>query len=494
MLILRRASVFDPSRMADDLARKSMRGGAVTLAAQASMFVLQILGTLILARLLTPADFGLISMVAVLINLGQLFREAGLSTATIQQERITPEQVSTLFWANAMFSVVLGLVLLACAPLVALFYHEPALAGVTAALAVSFTLGGLANQHVALLQRNLFFRATAVIQVAPQAAYLVTATILALVGWRYWALVGGTIVQAAFTLLLAYTLCRWLPGRPRRGVGAGSMLKFGGNVLGFNVANYFSRNLDNILIGRYLGPAPLGLYAKAYSLFMMPITQIRSPIMQVALPVLSSLRNEPERYVKYYHRILSVMSFLTVPLTLLCAFEAGFLIRVLLGPQWVAAVPVFRILAITALVQPIASTRGLVMLTHGFSRRYFHWGVINAVVVCGAFFAGLPYGINGVAAAYAVANYAVLMPSLWYCFRGTPVNIGGFLKAMVPSLAVGVVASSVFALELVNTSDSAAVHLALSVGFLAIYAGLSLTLTSFRDTLRLLRAAWKTAA
>jgi PST family polysaccharide transporter len=396
-----------------------------------------------------------------------------------------------LFWANALLSGLLGVVLASASPLVAAFFHEPRLVGVTVALALGFTVTGFASQHVALLQRSLFFRSVALTLVVPQMVYVATAVVLALSGWGYWALVGGAVLQAVSTVVVALMLCRWIPGRPRRGVGAGRMLRFGGHVFGFNAVSYFSSNLDNILIGRYLGSEAVGLYAKAYGLFLMPMARIRTPISQVALPVLSQLRDDSSRYLRYYHGIVSVMSFLAVPLSLLCVFEADFLIRLLLGPQWDAAVPVFRVLATVALIHPIASTRGLVLLSHGQSQRLLYFGVVNACVVCGSFVVGLPYGINGVAVAFAIANYAILLPSLWYCFSGTVVRVGGFLRAVAPSLAVGAGASTVFAVELTNGNGSDAIHLAVSVAFLAVYALLSLTVGSFRQALRLLIESWR---
>ena len=481
--------MFDPIQRRQQLASKSARGGLVTLSAQALMFGLQLAGTVILARLLTPADFGLISMVAVVVGLGQLMREAGLPTATIQQETISAAQVSTLFWANALTSGVLSVLLIAFAPLIAAFYHEPELAGVTVGLAAAFGIGGLASQHLALLQRNLRFKSVAATQILSQVTYLVTGTAMALAGYRYWALVGGSIVQSVALVTVAFSLCRWMPGRPRRGIGAGRMIRFGGHILGFDLVNYFSRNLDNILIGRFLGANLLGLYAKAYSLFMIPITQIRAPVLQVAMPVLSTLGREPVRFRRYYRHMLGMLAYMTVPVTLYCIFEAPFLIGVLLGPQWLEAVPVFRILAVSALIQPVASTRGLVMLSRGLSKRYFRFGVVNAALTSASFVIGLPFGIEGVATAYAVANYVILVPSLYYCFGGTPVSPGDFAKAVAAPLAVGSAASLVFLAGFAGLAYSTIGNVLMSGAFALVYMLLAWTIPSFRDMSRsLLRA------
>ena len=461
----------------------------VSLGSQVVRLVLQVTGMVVLARLLTPADFGLVGMVSVFIAFGQVLREAGLPTATVQQPDLTADQVSALFWANAATSVGLGLLLAAAAPLLSLFYAQPELTSVTIVLAVAFALGGFGNQHAALLQRHLCFASIAVAQIASQTGYLLVAIPMAVAGFGYWSLVGGLVAQAVVLLMATVALCRWLPRRPRRGVGARGMLRFGAGVLGFDIVNYFSRNMDNVLIGRYLGAAPLGLYSRAYNLFLVPISQVREPIAQVALPALSALRGEPERYRRYAQLLLSVLALLTVPTVLLCVWEADLIVRVALGPQWMEAVPVFRILAISAIVQPVASARGLVLLSLGLSRRYFRWGTANAIVNVTAFVAGLPFGIEGVAVAYAVANYAILVPSLYHCFSATPVKVSDFWTAMVAPLAVGAVASLAFVPVKMLDGGSLLANAAASGAFICVYLGGVWSVRRLRQALRTIWSA-----
>jgi O-antigen/teichoic acid export membrane protein len=482
MLVLRTPEIFDSQSRSVRIGTRAARGGTITLVAQVMMFATQVVGTMVLARLLTPADYGLIGMVAVILALGVVLQEAGLSTATIQQPHITQEQVSALFWANTLISVVLSVIVAAAAPLIAAFYHQPSLVAVTMVLAVSFGVNGLNNEHLALLNRAMYFKSLAVIQFVPQLAYFGVAIGLGIAGARYWALVAGSMAQAVLSLVLALALCRWLPGRLVRHSGVGAMLRFGGNVLGFNILDFFSQNLDNILIGRYLGPTQLGLYSKAYGLFSLPVAQFRTPVQRVALPVLSTLRDDPVRYRRYYRHAVNLLAFLTVPFTLVCFWEAPFLIGLLLGPQWLGAVPVFRILAVPGLIQAVISTRGLVLLSQGRADRFFRWGVVNAVVTSAAFFAGLPYGIAGVAVAYGAAKYVLLIPSLFYSFHGTPVRVADVVRALLAPLAIGALASLVFLAPVLGLGASTVVNIALCIAFMAVYCGVSWSLPSFRET------------
>lgn len=487
MKVLLPKELFCSTNLNRGLAQKSLRGGMTTIGSQGVQFILSMVSTVVLARLLSPADYGLIGMVTVVVNFAVMFKDAGLSMATVQKEDISHEQISTLFWINVLISAGLGLCVLASSPLVAWFYGKPELSAVTAVLSISFILSGLTIQHQALQRRHMHFATLAGIQITAQVITIIVTIFLACVGWRYWALVGGTLAQALANSLLTFLFCPWIPGRMKRGTGVREMLKFGGNITGFNFVNYFSRNADNILIGKFIGANALGLYSRAYNLFMMPISQIRAPLDQVAMPVLSTLRNEPERYAKYYQRILDILASLTMPLTIYCAVEADFLIRVLLGPQWLGAVGVFRILAIAGMIQAIAGTRGMVLLSCGFSKRYFYLGIFYGVFCVASFVIGLPFGIIGVATAYTIFNYIALLPSLYYCFYNTPVKVSLFLKTIIPALGIsGVAALVVILIKYTWKNESVFIHVIYIIIFMLIYCGLTLLRQSIRDTAKMI--------
>jgi PST family polysaccharide transporter len=240
-----------------------------------------------------------------------------------------------------------------------------------------------------------------------------------------------------------------------------------------------------MLVGRFIGAASLGLYSRAYSLFALPMTQIRGPLGDVSMPALSSLKDQPERYLLYYRRFLGALAFATVPLSAYCALEGDFLIATLMGPKWAAAAPVFRILAAAGVIQTIASTRGLVLLSLGKSRRYLWLGVANSVAMVASFVIGLPFGIVGVAVAYAVANLVVLVPSLVYTFRGTPVTVRAFFTVLLEPVAYAVLSAALAtgALWLLGRDGLLPHALALAV-FFGTYALLAWRSAAFRGIWR----------
>jgi len=420
MLRFNKDILFESGQLNHDLARKSVRGGMATMGSQGTQLVLQMISTMILARILTPSDYGFIGMVFVVINFATMFKDAGLSMATVQKDKISHEQISTLFWINVLISVTLGLCVLAGSPLVARFYGKPELTAVTAVLSVSFVLSGMSIQHTALLRRHMRFGSLAIVNIASQVITLAVTILLALAGWRYWALVGGSLATALSRVILTFFFCPWLPGKMQKGTGVRGMLKFGGHLTGFNFINYFSRNMDNILIGKFIGADALGLYSKAYQIVYMPLTNIRNPINAVAIPVLSSLKNEPERFRRYYGKIVFVMAFCSMPLMAFCVMFAEELILLIFGAQWLAMTDIFRLLAIAGFIQPVTGTRGALLIACGQSKVYLALGSITAVLAVTGFCIGIIWGVIGVAASVVFEIYAQQYPLFSIAFRYVP--------------------------------------------------------------------------
>jgi len=423
-------SSFDTEHLKTDLKARSVLGGAAMMLGQSAHLVIQTASTIVMARLLTPVDFGLIAMVTAVTGFAALFKDLGLSMATVQKAEINHEQISTLFWINVAVSTTIALITAAVAPAIAWFYGEPRLTLITVALSLVFLLGGLTVQHQALLQRQMRFTALAAIQVISILAGVVAAIAAASMGAGYWALVIMQVVTAVFISSAVWLLCGWRPGRPVRRTDIKGMLLFGANLTGFDTVNYFARNFDNILLGRFWGASALGLYSRAYNIMMLPISQIRGPLNTVAIPALTHLQNDPIRFKMYYIKLITLIAFIAMPLMAFLFVCADQVIYLLLGSQWLGAAAIFKILCINAFIQPVSTTWGLVLVSLGQSKKYLTWGIINSIFISISFILGLPWGAIGVAAAYTIVSYVLLAPTLWYCFRQTPIAIADFFSAI----------------------------------------------------------------
>lgn len=466
--------LFQTEHLKKDLHGRSFRGGVVTLSGQVLKFIIGLVSIAVLARLLRPPDFGLVAMVTSITSFVGLFKDLGLSNATVQRLKVTHVQISFLFWINVVLSLAVTLVVICLAPLIAWFYHEPRLVWVTIVLAMSFVFGGLSVQHQALLRRQMQFKTLAVRDVVALAGGTTLAIVLAWFGFGYWSLVAGPVAINIFSCILLWTICDWRPGRFQRGVGARSMLVFGGNLTAFNLINYFTRNFDNILIGRVLGAGPLGIYSKAYGLLTLPATQINAPMAAVLLPGLSRLQNDPTEYGKLFVNAVRSIALLTVPIVVFSFFFAHDIVLVLLGERWLRVAPIFQYLAPAALVGAIAFVPGWLCQSLGRSRRQLNYALISAPICVAGFFIGIKWGIAGVAASYSITYGCMFWWYVWYASKDSPVAFseicGGFLAATMPALVAGA-GAWLLRLFLYDQLRPLTSLILSGVSFLAIYFG-----------------------
>jgi O-antigen/teichoic acid export membrane protein len=435
------------SHLKGDLKGRSVRGSAVTIAAQGCKFFTQIGSTIVLARLLTPDDYGLVGMVAVVLRFAELFKHLGLATATIQKEEINHRQVSTLFWINLAFSLAIAFIIALLAPALSWFYQKASLTPITLALATTFIFSGLTVQHQALLTRQMRFLSLAIIEITAMLFGAIAAIISAFYGAGYWALVILQIVTAIANAIGTWVVCGWRPSMVIEKAGIGSMLALGGNITGFNALNYFARNLDNILIGRVWGSYQLGLYDRAYQLLLLPLQQINLPISAVAIPALSRLQAEPQKLRQFYLKALSIVGFLTFPLIILIIVLSEEIIEILLGSHWLGASLIFRLLAISAIVQPVCNTTGWLYISTNRTDRMFKWGLFASFAIVLSFFMGLPYGAKGVALSYAVVMLIQAPICIIYAIKGTAIKLADFWEAIyrvfVASTIAGIMTFSI---------------------------------------------------
>lgn len=439
------------------------------MSAQLASIIIQLISLLILSRLLDPEDFGVIAMITAITALMGLFKDMGLSTAAVQRGDLSYEQTNSLFWLNALAGCALTLIVIAASPAIALFYNDPRLQPVTMLLACTFLVSGIGGQHAALLQRKLQFKKKAIAEVSGAVVSVAISIVLAVAGWRYWALAWGTLAGALVTTTFYFTFSGFIPSSPRGAKGTRELLGFGAHVTGFELVNYFHRNLDNVLIGRFWGAIELGFYSRAYQMMMLPITSLRTPINAVAFPVLSKLKESPEEFRKYYRNIASLLAFISMPLMAFLTVNTQDVVVVALGDDWIAIAPIFMLLGITGFIQPVASLRGLVMLSLGRSGRYLSWGVVNALTVSVAFCIGTFWGSVGVAAAYAISNYLILYPSLVFAFKDTPLrSLDFFDTTALPAVASLVSAGVCATLHNSFSTSSPTLRLLTSTGAFAL--------------------------
>ncbi len=434
--------LFSSDPAGRDLKGDSLRGGAALVSAELASHAVNLVSIAVMARLLTPEDFGLIAMVAAAVGLLSVLKDAGLSMAIVQRETIEEAQVSVLFWVNTALSAALALAAVALAPAVAWFYGEPRLSAVTTALGAGLVLGGLTAQHSALLRRQMRFRAIAAAELGALTLSTIAAIAAALAGFGYWALVVRALATPLLRLIAIWALLPWRPGRPRRAAGTGGMLRFGGYLTGFRLVNFAGHNVDDVLVGRFLGSVDLGVYSKAYGLLMLPLRMVNRPLTNVAVPAMSRLQSQPERLRSYYYKGVGLVATLSFPVVAFVAATSESLVLTVLGEQWTAVIDVFRILAIPAFIAATNVATGWVFVSLGHVERQMWAGVANTAVGVIAVAIGLRWGLQGVAWALVASALVRRLPTLLYCYHGTPFRLATLGRTLAPAAFAAIVAGA----------------------------------------------------
>jgi PST family polysaccharide transporter len=374
-----------------------------------------------LARLLTPADFGLVAMVTIFSLVLASFGQIGLQEAVVQRERIDHLLASNLFWINVGAGMFLTIGFAAAGSFMARLYGDPRVEGVAVALSLSIFITSTSVLHLALLKRAMRFFAVSATDILGRIVCVGISVLLGWAGWGYWSLVAGAIAQPLATSIGAWTLCRWVPSLPRHVAGTGSLMRFAINVnTSWNI-DYFARNLDNILLGWLFGPGSLGIYKKAYDLFALPANQLLS-VFPVAVSTLSRLQRDPVQYRRYFLSTISILAFMGMGVGASLTLVSKDLVHLILGSGWEESGTIFMFFGPGIGIMIVYRTFGMIHLSIGTTARFLRWRIVEFIVIALLFLLALPWGAMGIAAAWTVSYWILIIPTFWYA--GRPIQLG----------------------------------------------------------------------
>lgn len=334
---------------------RGARGGGVVVLGQAATVAVQLIGAIVLSRLLTPADFGIVAMAGVLLSLAGLLRDFGLSTAGLQAKGLTQQQASNLFWANATLSLAAFVVVVLCTPVAVALFDDARLWTLVPVLAISLILGGLQVQFQVQLTRANRYSAIALTSVTSALAGLVVAAAMAWGGAGYWALVAQAVASAGTLLLLRLGVARWLPSLPSRRANSRGLLRIGRNVGLANLLAFLQSNVDTVALGMQYGATITGYYNRAFQLLVLPVNTLLGPLTNVVISVVRPGISESDASgSNVLLRAQHVVSTVVIGLFAITAATADWLIPLLLGDQWGPTIGLFQILAIGGAVNALA--------------------------------------------------------------------------------------------------------------------------------------------
>ena len=429
----------------------SIRGAGVGLAALIAKVAIHLGSIAVLARLLTPADFGLVAMTGISLTLFHIIGDWGLVMASTQRRHITEDQLSTLFWINVGAGVLLALLAIASAPLLVLIFDEPRLINATVVLSLTLVTLGVGAQHEAILRRSLSYGFLHILGAISQGIGLVAGVVAAVVGMGFWSLILQQVVARVARTALLWCRTRWKPGKPRRGVDLVRFLRYGGQLVPAHLLAHLSRNLGETIIGVTAGVSELGLYRRAHSIVMIT-EEIKQPFKAMMPASLSRLQNDAQDFSRFYVHALTMWSLVACSVIGLAAAEPLFIVNLLLGDQWVSAAPLIRWLAPAGLATAIGAATEWMLLPLGDMKRLLALRALRACSVASGILVGWHWGITGIAAGYSIALCISFVIEIFFTTIGNGVSTPGLVAAFVRPIVSATTAGAVVFLIPTNVS------------------------------------------
>jgi PST family polysaccharide transporter len=415
--------IFPRSVVPGGLKSASVKGSVATMLSQGLKMALQFGTQLVLARILFPADFGLLAMIAPIIAIVMIINDLGFGQVVVQRPKIYQLQMSNLFWVNLAMGTALGILIIVSAPVAAHLYGEPRVLALTSVMALMIPLGTLGILPNAFLTRHMRFISLAKIDIGAAMMGSAVTIAAALGGLSYWSLVVGQLVATASTVGGAWALSKWRPSWPTRSISVREEFAFGRNVTGTNLANVVTKSADNLLIGFVEGPVQLGFYDRSYRLLVQPLSQLLLPVNRVAVPLLSSLANDPIEFRKMYLFMVQLLTVATVPGLLICVADGGTVIRFLMSSRWEPATPIFAWFCVGGLTSALYSSASWMFISRNRTGAMLKYWVTASAINLTACAIGIYWGAVGVAAVASTSFVLIQTPLvLRGALRDSPVR------------------------------------------------------------------------
>ncbi|WP_152267599.1 MOP flippase family protein [Agriterribacter humi] len=369
----------------------------------------------ILSRLLTPAEYGLLGMVTVAIGFLQVFKDIGLGSSIIQKQGITAEEQSTIFWLSIMIGLVLALMLVLTAPLIADFFNEPQLTLLIRVMSLNFLFSSMAIVPDALIQKAIDFKSYFYRNLGTTLLGGLLGIGLAFKGFGVWALVGQSLLTSFAGLIISFRMVQWRPQWIFNKTLLKSHLRFSLPLLGDSSINYWVRNIDNLLVGKFLGAVSLGIYNRAYGLMLLPLRQISSTISRVMFPSFALIQHDAALIWDQYCKMMSLVAMATFPLMAFLGVYAHEVILIVYGPGWMEVVPLLKILSFLGAVQSIATLAGPVYYAKGKTLLLFRVGLVSKTLMIAGIILGLVYGgLTGMVWCYLLSSMIAFFVEVYF--------------------------------------------------------------------------------
>jgi len=430
---------FSVTEIKNNIKEHTVKSAKASLLGQVIKSGLQVLLIAVLARFINPSEYGIFAIVAIYTGLGMAVLDGGLSMATIQKDTITHQQVSNLFWFNTITGASLTAILALASPFIADYFNEPELLPALSATAFVFLISGISVQHDAILRRLMRFSDIVKIDLISFLIGSVVSISLALNGYGYWALISSYLTTAVVKSMLNWGYTKWRPSNLQRNVGTRPLISFGLKLAGSSFINLLSQNITPFALGSIAGAGFLGLYNRTFALASIPTRQAFPPLLNVLRPALSRVSDDPIRLRIVGMALLTKVCMLTTFISSLLFLTAEGIILVMLGDDWGNAVPILKIVSMTAMLSPVGSLTATILIASGVGGTLLKWQLLNIILLSLAIFIGSFWGAYGVLYSVLIFFIFIHIPLFFlYAAKFQPIKFNDFLSSVYLPLISGI--------------------------------------------------------
>lgn len=394
----------------------------------------QLISIVYLARIIPPNEYGIMAMAGVVMNFASLFRDLGTSAAIIQKEQLQDETKSAVFWLNFLLGFLVFIIIITLTPFISHFYNQPKLLIVLPLLSFSFIISGSSSLHLAMLERESKFFIISKIEVFSAALSLLLAIILANNSFGIYSLVFQSLLNSLSSAVLLWIVSPWRPkGKPRHVINhLKEIFRFTSQLSLFNIINFFARNLDSFLIGKYMSASILGSYNLAYRIMLFPLSSLTFIANRSLFPILSQKKNNYKEINDIYLNTIYIIWFITLPLVTVITSLNKLFIQVVFGEQWILSADILFWLAPTAIIQSVLSTTGTIFMSQGRTGILLLLGIQGTILTAVSFMVGIHCGIVDLAKYYFIANAIHFIPCFIFTMKTIKSNVLSIFKKTYP--------------------------------------------------------------
>jgi len=401
--------------------------------------VMSLISMVILARLLTPDDFGVFAILMIFVGFLSMFVGMGSSAAIVHIDNPSEKLLSSIFYFNVFSGTLFCIILIVLSGPISVFFENPEIEELLRWLSLTFVIGSFTGVQGALFTKKLDFKTSTIIEFIATFVSLSIGIIAAMKGLGVYSLIIRTMAGSILSAILTWNISQWKPKLVFSIEELKKVFHFTTNLTGFTFINYFSRNVDNFLIGKFLGASSLGVYNIAYNIMLYPLQNISNVLTRVLFPAFSQMKDDNEKFKKGYLRVIFFIALVSFPLMTGLMATSDIFVSVVFGEKWHNLATLLLILAPVGMMQAIRRTLGSIFMAKGNVKTMFRIGSINAAIIVISFIMGIPFGTEGVALSYAIANTIISYPNLAISWRQIDLSVKEGLSEIFPILVFSII-------------------------------------------------------